>query len=405
MRTVIFFAPLAILLMAPSGALGEPERAVPPEPKGPTSQPADANRPGAASQPSQPNEGRPDWEPKLRATVKPASAHVGDPIEVTITVEHRPDISVTLPVQLELGKFRELSRDSARRVEGPEGHLPTVEQSYTVRVAAYELGELTLPPIELTALGPDDELITIATTAFPIKIVSVLANEPDPKLKQAETPIRVYRRTWWLLYTIGGLAMLGIIVLTTILLYRRVQARREASKPPPPPIPAHVIAFERLDQLDVETLIAAEAYKELYLQLSEILREYIGRLWHFEALEMTSAEIGAVLAEREVDADARGRLKEMFSSWDLVKFAKYRPDGASARAAVDETRRFIEQTRTRGTEPTTTAQGATAAKAPTTAQGATAAAAPTTAQGATAAAAPTPAQGATSSKSDEESPR
>lgn len=287
---------------------------------------------------------RPAWAPQLRATVKPASAHVGDPIRVAITASYRHGVSVNLPVRLELGPFSELSRREESKTKGPEGHVPQVVQTFTLEVAAYQLGELTLPGIEVNVLGPGGELLTLHTSPVPIRISSVMANEPDPKLKQAEPPVQVFQRTWWLLYLLGGILAAAAIALITLLVYRRVQARKRAEKPPPPPIPAHVLAIERLDQLEVDELIARQAYKELYLQLSEIVREYIGRRWGFDALEMTTVEISGHLARREVHSQVCQRLREYFGECDLVKFAKVLPDDEDARGAVQGARSLVHDT-------------------------------------------------------------
>lgn len=294
---------------------------------------------------------RPSWTPKLRATVKPALAHVGDPIEVRITVTHRQGVSVTLPLRLELGAFSELSRDETHRVIGPEGQLPLVEQSFKLRVAAYALGEHTIPPIELNALGPGGELVSLKTSPVPIRIGSVMANEPQPKLKPGEPPIRVFRRSYLLAWVLGAIALVALIVLLTLLIYKRAQARRHAERPPPPALPAHVLALERLDQLDVERLLREQNYKQLYLELSEIVREYIGRIWQLDALEMTTEEIALALRQRDVAEGLRERIERHFRGWDLVKFAKLQPDEADARAAVDSARAFVHDTRGEGARP------------------------------------------------------
>lgn len=302
---------------------------------------------------------RPAWAPRLRATVKPASAHVGDPIRLEIVATYQQGVSVNLPVQLELGPFSELSRRQKSKTEGPEGHVPQVVQTFALEVAAYQLGELTLPGIEVNALGPGGELLTMHTSPVPIRIGSVMANEPNPKLKQAEPPVQVFQRTWWLLYLLGGILAAAAVALITLLLYRRVQARKRAGKPPPPPIPAHILAIERLDQIDVDQLISRRAYKQLYLQLSEILREYIGRTWHFDALEMTTAEISEYLARHEVHSEVRQRLRRYFDECDLVKFAKVLPEDEDARGAVRGARELVHDTAPR---PATAVETTTAAR-------------------------------------------
>ena len=289
--------------------------------------------------------GEPEWKPKISATVKPVAAKLGDPITVAIKVRHKPGISVNLPLKLELDKFSELSREENTRQLGAKGEMPEVEATFTLRVAAYELGELTLPPVEVTALGPRGELITLTTAEVPIKIASVMANEPQPKLKAMEPPVSVFQRTWWLIYLIIGLAAAGVVAAATLLISRHLRNRRKRAAPPPPPIPPHVIALERLNALDLEGLIAQERFKELYLELSEIVRGYTGGRWRFDALEMTTYEIGEALTRAGVEPDLRLRLEAYYNDCDLVKFARYVPDPDAAREAEGEARAIVEETK------------------------------------------------------------
>ena len=289
--------------------------------------------------------GMPDWAPKLSATVKPVTAALGDPIAVTIRVRHRKGVSVTLPLALELGEFVELGRSESSRDIGKEGHIADTERTFVVKVAAYDLGDKTLPPIEVTALGPGGTLLTLKTTGFPLRIKSVMGNEPKPKLKDVAPPVDVWQRTWWLLYTLIAVGAAGVIVVATLLVSRRLRARREAAKPPPPPTPAHVIALGRLSALDVEAHIAEERYKELYLLLSEIIRGYVGNRWGFDALEMTTTEINQALDKRRVAPELRGRFDAYFNDCDLVKFAKFRPDPDAARATAAEAEQIVRDTR------------------------------------------------------------
>lgn len=301
-------------------------------------QPSDATSPQPDMQPL------PDWAPKLTATIKPASANLGDPVQITIKLKHRKGVSVTLPLSLDLGKFSELSRKDASKELGAKGEMPVVERIFTVQVAAYELGEQTLPPIEVTALGPGGELVSLHTPAMPIQITSVMRNEPNAKLKGLEPPVTVFQRTWWLLYAIIAIAAVGLIVTATLLISRQLRARRERAKPPPPPIPPHLIALELLAKIDVEAFIAEEKYKELYLHLSEITREYAGGRWGFDAMEMTTTEISESMEIASVEQEIRQRFATYFNNCDLVKFAKYRPEADMARQAIKDAESLVRET-------------------------------------------------------------
>ncbi|MCC6746067.1 MAG: hypothetical protein IT371_00325 [Deltaproteobacteria bacterium] len=315
----------------------------------PTNDPAGAPTSEPTSEPASQPAGDagvvlPAWAPKLTARVEPAVVRLGDPVRVTIVVRQPKGVTVTLPLRLELGDFTELSRKETQRELPPSGGLPEVEQTFALEVAAYNLGEVTLPPIEVNALGPKGEILSLKTEALPIRVRSGMGNEPNPKLKGLEPPVQVFQRNWWL---IGGLIALGaalVVALLTLLVARYVRARRERHRPPPPPIPAERTALAALAALDVEAYLARDAHKELYLRFSEILRAYVGARWGFDALEMTTTEIAEWLARRRVKSGTEQKLLSYFTECDLVKFAKHRPEVEVARAAKAEAETIVRET-------------------------------------------------------------
>ena len=286
----------------------------------------------------------PDWLPRLHATVKPVVAHLGDSIIVSITATHRKGVAVTLPVRLNLGPFDELGRSERRRELDSKKEPSQVEHVFEVHIAAYELGELILPAIEINALGPGGSLVPLQTEPLRIRIDSVMPNEPNPKLMDIVGPVTVKERSWLVLYAAAGILAIILVALATLLVRRRIEARQRAALPPPPPEPPEIRAYRRLEQLPLERWLAEARFKELYLELSEILREYIGDRWSFDALEMTSREINVALQGKDVDRSVRDRLRHFFSDCDLVKFAKSRPDQDTARASVEEARSVVHDT-------------------------------------------------------------
>ena len=62
--------------------------------------------------------------------------------------------------------------------------------------------------------------------------------------------------------------------------------------------------------------------KEYYTRLTDTLRKYIEERFGFNAMEMTSTEIIGRLQEAE-DKTMIDELRELFTTADLVKFAKY----------------------------------------------------------------------------------
>src|SRR5262249_11584790 len=180
-----------------------------------------------------------------------------------------------------------------------------------------------------------------------VTIGSLLGNADDPKLKDIAPPVRVLEPVVWPIYAAGALAGAFLLVLF-VLFIRRTLARRAAeAAPPPPPRPAHEVALARLDGLRAEQLIEREQWKPFHLAVSEIIREYLGSRFGFDALEMTTTELLDALIARGCSAPDRTMITDWSSACDLVKFAKYLPTHDEAQSVLEGAYRIVDVTRVR----------------------------------------------------------
>ena len=134
---------------------------------------------------------------------------------------------------------------------------------------------MQLPPIDVTYLGPAGEVKTVRTGAVAIKIASLIANEPEPALKDAATPVSVMEENRIPLYVGGALLAAGLGALITFFVVRKLRARR-GERPGPPPRPAHEIALERLDRLGALGFLENADNRPFYFAVSEVIRDYLG---------------------------------------------------------------------------------------------------------------------------------
>jgi hypothetical protein len=69
-------------------------------------------------------------------------------------------------------------------------------------------------------------------------------------------------------------------------------------------------------------MVSSENSKEYYTKLTDTLRKYIEERYGFNAMEMTSSEIIDRLMSTK-DQKSLDELRQLFTTADLVKFAKY----------------------------------------------------------------------------------
>ncbi len=109
-------------------------------------------------------------------------------------------------------------------------------------------------------------------------------------------------------------------------------------------LPPHQVAMSEIERIKGERKWAEEDSKEYYTQLTDTLRNYIKERYGFNAMEMTSSEIIDRLLQ-EQDETALSELRQLFTTADLVKFAKWstmiNENDANLVTAID----FINQTK------------------------------------------------------------
>ena len=84
----------------------------------------------------------------------------------------------------------------------------------------------------------------------------------------------------------------------------------------------HQKAMKEIEQIKADKMVNSENSKEYYTKLTDTLRKYIEERSGFNAMEMTSSEIIERLTASQ-DQKSLDELRQLFTTADLVKFAKY----------------------------------------------------------------------------------
>jgi hypothetical protein len=273
--------------------------------------------------------------------------HVGDAVTFVVTAISRRNVPVNLPGALDLGAFTVLDHKEGEQDLG-DGR---VRHEFTLTIAAYEPGEKEIPAVEVTYLGKAGDVRTARTAAVPVKVTSLIANEPEPALKEATAPVVVMEENRLLIYLGAGLLAAALGAFVAWLIVRRMRARI-AARPGPPPRPAHEIALERLDRLGQYGFLEDADNRPFYFSVSEVIREYLGARFGFDSLELTTDELIDELKRNGRDLGLiQGEITGWLSACDLVKFAKISPSAAEARGSLETALRIVTSTRPRPEVP------------------------------------------------------
>jgi len=291
--------------------------------------------------------------PTVGVSIDKTEAHVGDRLTLTVSAVAKAGIAVMLPAKLDTGKLEILDRNDSDKAgrdlgDGRRSHR------FVLGVAAYETGELEVPPLEVTYLLPSGQVRSVQTDPLTINIRPLVAADEAHPEPQPERPPRsawvedqrVIRALKW-----GGIGLGGAIVLLVAgLLIRRAWRRRTpaaavAAAANVPKRAPDAVAIEKLTALRTAGNFSADGYRPFYFALTEIVREYLGARYGFDALEMTTTEVLDELTRRAEHLVTEGaEVPRFFSSCDLVKFAKAGSTDAAALAALDAAQAIVLST-------------------------------------------------------------
>lgn len=222
------------------------------------------------------------------------------------------------------------------------GRRALITQEYTI--TSFDSALYYLPPMEVTV---DNKKYQSKALALKVYSVNVPLDPENPEEFFGPKTVMKAPFAWEDWY--GALACLVLLIPFGILIAYLIK-RFFDNKPiirkvkVEPKLPPHQLAMQEIERIKSEKVWQKGMPKEYYTELTDAVRTYIKERFGFNALEMTSSEIIDKLLEVK-DKEAISDLKELFSTADLVKFAKHNPlmneNDANLISAID----FINETK------------------------------------------------------------
>lgn len=211
-----------------------------------------------------------------------------------------------------------------------DGRDTILSNSFGLKVTAPQLTDSTLAYLEKINKGETDSI-----DFNQLQLNDIKENRNAPFL------LTDYL---WILWIVLGIMLL--LALIGVVIYLVLKKKRSGYFfKPPVVLPAHVRAISALDKLKAKKIWQQGREKEFYSQLTDILRHYIYEREGIYAMEMTSGEILNEIARVWDTASVYDHLKQIFTTSDLVKFAKYSPYPDENDLSMVNAYLFVSQTR------------------------------------------------------------
>lgn len=270
---------------------------------------------------------------------------IADQIALILEAKVSEDFEVEMPKfgeKLEQFGIKEYRNPPARLID--DGKL-LYRKTYVLE--PFLSGEYTIPVMKIQFWKRDEsdsQKYELETDELKIQVKSLLP-ETTAKLEIRDISGPVSPppppRGWTYAIVIGGIVF--VLILVVIIVWWR---RHRVFERVVPKIPAHELAYRKLESLLAEKLLDQDQVKLFYYKLSDILRHYIENRFGLHAPERTSDEFLEELRSSDLlQVDHKQLLRDYMQHCDLVKFAEHRPETEEIQKTFDACKRFIEETR------------------------------------------------------------
>lgn len=295
----------------------------------------------------------------VQATVQPAEIKIGEQALINLRVITPKNKTIQFPVY------------QSHIVPGVEvlTMLPpdtTIENNVMTLNFKYVVTSFDSTLYHIPAMPVFDGTDTIFSNSFGLKVTSPVLKDSTvaylEKLNTKQTdsidfeqlqlhdikPIQKAPFVWtdylWVLWILLGVMLLMVIIGIIVYLVLRKRKTGYFFKPPVM-LPPHVRAIEALDKLKAEKIWQHGREKEFYTKVTDVLRHYITERFGVNAMEMTSGETLNEIRKHSESDSVYENLKQILTTADLVKFAKYKPFADENDLSMVNAYFFVNQTR------------------------------------------------------------
>jgi len=274
----------------------------------------------------------------IETEIDKAEIFIGDLINYRLTVFFDSTIDLTPPpIGANLGSFDVKDYQADDEIDLKDGRKK-IESRFLL--TTFTTGDYIIPPIPIEYRTADSVRKILISEPIAIRVSSLLAEDSDTlDIRDIKPPFDFKASRAWLYYLIGGVILVGAI---TFYFFRRYRLNRRQVSGPIDLRKPWEIAFEELAVLKEKGLPEGGQFKLYYIELTGIIRTFLGRIYEIPALDMTTDEFCDSLSESDVPGELYEHLKSFLRHADLVKFAKWIPAAEKMNSDFGEAHGLVE---------------------------------------------------------------
>ncbi len=276
----------------------------------------------------------------IESSVDKSQVYIGDRINYKVTMRYPKGYTVLKPpIGHNLGQFEIKDFQIGKPIS--KGNEELVIFNFVI--STYDTGKFEIPPTGFAYKDSAGKEGVIITQPITINVLSLLKGERSSwQLRDIKKPL-AYPFPWKrvLYFAIPLAAVLAGVLIFFMVKRKKLKGLFEIKAQMRPP---HEIALERLANLKVPPESDPKGIKTYYIELTEILRQYIEDALNIPALELVSSEIIDALASNGIKETPIITLTEILRTADYVKFAKFIPETSTSEKLLDDAKTFVIET-------------------------------------------------------------
>lgn len=227
------------------------------------------------------------------------------------------------------------------------GPLDTQQQkgvkiySQEVWITGFDSGLYSVPSIPLKVQGEGIEPYWVAPDSLAVHVMTLPVDTTAAFRDIKDIIPAPFSWRPWLI----GLLIALILAALAYWIYRRWKHRgAPAPRPAETGLPLHEQTLKKLEALEAEQWWQKGEVKKYYVELTEILRQYLEQRFQLAALERTTEELVQKMADHGELRAYREDLGRVLRNADLAKFARASLSPEDHKVSMEKARDFVRST-------------------------------------------------------------
>ena len=278
---------------------------------------------------------------KTRTQLDVKQIMVGDQARLFIEIQNNPATGkVQWPVVPDT--FNSLEIVERGKIDTTkEGELVRYRQR--LNVTGFDSGIFKIPAFAFTVTPNSGNPYVVLSDSFALTVQTVAVD--TTKGFKGIKGIMYVKSTWkdYLMYFLGAIIFIGLIVF--IVIYFLKNKKILAPKPLGPQESLQDKTLRLLAELDAKSLWQKKQVKEYYIQLTDIVRDYIEQRFRTPAMELTTDELLHQVKSHKDLVTYYSILSDILHTADLAKFAKAEPLPQEHLDTMDKAKLFVDKSR------------------------------------------------------------